>query len=238
MSYQFPTEEEFKKKYLEAMEMSRKCKTVEEISAKDGPLSHLFKDMIEGMLKEEMTDHLGYEHNDARSKKTDNARNGTYKKKLKSDTGEIEISIPRDRKGEFEPKILPKTKTKTSDLERKIISMYAKGMTTTDVAEHVSDLYLGADISPTFISQVTDKILPLAKEWQARPLDKVYPVVFFDAIHYKVREDGKIISKAVYVSLAINMEGKREVLGFYVGDTRAQQILDASFYGLGQSWRG
>ncbi len=224
MSEQIFSEENFKQKYFEAMEMAKTCKSVDDISAKDGPLSHMFKDIIEVMLKQEMTEHLGYEHNDARAKKTENSRNGSYKKNLKTESGKIEIEIPRDRNGEFEPKILPKNKTKTSDLEKKIISMYAKGMTTTDIAEHVSDMYLGADISPTFISQVTAKVLPLAKEWQARMLDKLYPVVFFDAIHYKVREDGKVVSKAVYVSLAINLEGKREVLGFYVGEAESSKF--------------
>lgn len=224
MSNPIFSEENFKKKYFEAMEMLKSCKSVEEISAKNGPLSHIFKDSIEMMLKQEMTEHLGYEHNDARSKNTDNSRNGSYSKSLKSDSGKIEIEIPRDRNGEFEPKILPKNKTKTSELEKKIISMYAKGMTTTDIAEHVSDMYLGADVSATFISQVTEKVLPLAKEWQARMLDKVYPVVFFDAIHYKVREDGKVVSKAVYVALAINLEGRREVLGFYVGEAESSKF--------------
>lgn len=210
-------EENFKKKYLEAMQLAKSCKTIEEIGAKNGPLSHLFKDMIQGFLNEEMTAHLGYEHGDVRSKKTDNSRNGYSKKRLKTDSGEIEIDIPRDRMGEYEPKILPKNKTKTSDLEKKIISMYAKGMTTKDISEHVSDMYLGASVTATFISQVTEKVLPLAKEWQARQLDKFYPVVFFDAIHYKVRDEGKVVSKAVYVCLAINLEGKREVLGFYIG---------------------
>ena len=224
MSEQSFSEENFKQKYFEAMKMLQSCKSVEDISAKDGPLAHVFKDSIEAMLKAEMTEHLGHEHNDARSKETDNSRNGSYTKSLKTESGKIEIEVPRDRKGEFKPKILPKNKTKTSDLEKKIFSMYAKGMTTTDISEHVSDLYLGADVSPTFISQVTEKVLPLAKEWQARMLDKVYPVVFFDAIHYKVREDGKVVSKAVYVSLAINTEGKREVLGFYVGEAESSKF--------------
>lgn len=217
-------EEKFKKKYLEAMELTKTCKTIEDISSKNGPLAHLFKDMIQGFLDQEMTDHLGYEHNDARSKNTDNSRNGYSKKKIKTDSGQIEISVPRDRKGEFEPQVIPKHKTKTSDLEKKIISMYAKGMTTRDISDHVSDMYLGAKISPTFVSQVTEKVLPIAKEWQARELDKFYPIVFFDAIHYKVREDGKIVSKAVYVCLAINLEGKREILGFYIGDNESSKF--------------
>ena len=203
---------------------ARQCGNVEEILSKNGPLSFLFKDTIETMLKEEMTDHLGYEHNDARSKKTDNSRNGHYHKKLKTDSGEVGIDVPRDRKGEFTPKVLPKYQTKTNDLEKKIISMYAKGMTTADIASHLSDLYLGAEVSPAFISQTTEKVLALSKEWQSRQLDKVYPVVFFDGIRYKVREDGRVVSKTVYVSLAINMEGKREVLGFYIGESESSKF--------------
>jgi transposase-like protein len=210
--------------HKEFIRRSKECKSIEEMLAKDGPMNFMFKDMIQALLKAEMTEHLGYEPSDARSKKTDNSRNGTFKKTLKTSTGEVEIEVPRDRKGEFEPTIVPKYQTKTSDLERKIISMYAKGMTTTDISEHISDLYLGADVSATFISQVTNKVLPLAKEWQARGLDKVYPVIFFDAIHYKVREDGKVISKAVYVAMAINLEGKREVLGFYIGNAESSKF--------------
>ena len=203
---------------------ARKCGSVEEILSKNGPLAFLFKDTIETMLNEEMTDHLGYEHNDARSKKNKNSRNGFYSKKLKTEAGEVKIEVPRDRDGEFSPKVLPKYKTKTTDLEKRIIGMYAKGMTTTDIATELSDIYLGAQVSPTFISQVTEKIIPLAKEWQLRQLDEVYPVVFFDAIHYKVRESGRVIPKAVYVALAINLEGKREVLGFYVGESESSKF--------------
>ncbi len=203
---------------------ARECKDINEILSKDGPLSFLFKDTIETMLKEEMTDHLGYEHNDARAKKTNNSRNGSYSKKVKTSAGEIEVDIPRDRDGEFSPKVLPKNKRRTSELEDKIISMYAKGMTTTDIASHLSDIYFGAEVSPAFISQTTEKVLALAKEWQGRRLNETYPIVFFDAIHYKVREDGKIVSKAVYVALAINLDGKREVLGFYVGSAESSKF--------------
>ncbi len=213
-----------KEQMAEYWRRARQCGSVEEILAKDGPLSFLFKDAIETMLKEEMTDHLGYEHNDARAKKTDNSRNGHYSKKLKTESGEVSIEVPRDRKGEFTPKALPKYKTKTSDLEKKIISMYAKGMTTTDIAEHLSDLYLGAEVSPTFISQTTEKILSLSKEWQARQLDEVYPIVFFDGIRYKAKVEGKVVARTVYVALAINLEGKREVLGFYVGDSESSKF--------------
>jgi len=219
-----PTEEQFSKRMKEAYQMLGSCSSVEDISAPGGPLSHIFKDTIETMLKAEMTSHLGYEHNDAHQKNTNNSRNGFYSKNLKTEDGVIEVDVPRDREGKFEPKILPVNKTKTSRLEKRIISMYAKGMTTTDISEHISELYLEADVSATFISQVTAKVLPLAKEWQSRMLDKVYPIIFFDAIHYKVREEGKIVSKAVYVSLAINMEGKRDILGFYIGEAESSKF--------------
>ena len=225
-----PTEEQFSKRMREAYSMLGSCDTIEDISGPGGPLSHMFKDTIEAMLKAEMTQHLGYDHNDARARKasrTTNARNGKYTKKIKTDcNGVVEIDVPRDRDGEFIPKILPINKTKTSKLEKNIISMYARGMSTTDIAEHISDIYfdLDEDISATFVSQVTAKVLPLAKEWQARTLDKVYPVVFFDAIHYKVREDGKVVSKAVYIAMAINIEGKREILGFYIGEAESSKF--------------
>jgi len=219
-----PTEEQFSTRMKEAYKMLGSCTSIEDISAPNGPLSHIFKDTIEAMLKAEMTEHLGYEHNDARSKDTDNARNGSYSKNVKTENGVVPVKVPRDRNGEFTPKILPVHKTKTSNLEKRIISLYAKGMTTSDISEHISELYLDDDVSATFISQVTAKILPLAKEWQARELDKVYPVVFFDAIHYKVREDSKVVSKAVYVALAINLEGRREVLGFYIGESESSKF--------------
>lgn len=221
-----PTEEEFSKRMKEAYAMLGSCTSIEDVSAPNGPLSHIFKDTIESMLKAEMTQHLGYEHNDARSKKTTNARNGNYTKKVKTDNGVVPIEVPRDRDGEFSPKVLPVNKTKTTKLEKNIISMYARGMSTTDISEHISDIYFDLDeeVSATFVSQVTAKILPLAKEWQARALEKVYPVVFFDAIHYKVREDGKVVSKAVYIALAINLEGKREVLGFYIGNAESSKF--------------
>ena len=219
-----PTEAEFSQRMKEAYNMLGSCTSVEDIQAPGGPLSHIFKDTIEAMLKAEMTEHLGYEHREKKPKDTDNIRNGSYSKKLKTENGVVKVNIPRDRKGEFEPKILPVNKTKTSQLEKQIISMYAKGMSTTDISEHISKLYLDADVSATFISQVTSKILPLAKEWQGRQLDKVYPVVFFDAIHYKVRDEGKVVSKAVYIALAINLEGKREVLGFYIGEAESSKF--------------
>lgn len=218
--------------YEELLKESRKAKDFNEILAKNGPLSEMLKKMLETILKEEMTAHLGYEKHDASSKETENSRNGTYKKNIKSSNGKMEIEIPRDRLGEFEPKIIPKFSTKTAELEQKIISMYAKGMSTADISNHISNLYLDADVSPTFISQVTNKVIPLAKEWQSRGLDKVYPIVFFDAIHYKIREEGKVVSRAVCIPMAINLEGIREVLGFYVGEAESSKFCLSLFTDL------
>ena len=225
------------KKMEEYWRRAKKCKSIEELLSNDGPLSFLFKDTVEMMLKEEMTEHLGYEHNDTRSKKTENSRNGKYSKKVKTESGEVEIDIPRDREGEFEPKILPKYKNKNSDMEKKIIGMYAKGMTTTDIASHLSELYLGVEVSPSFISQTTEKVLGMAKEWQGRELEGVYPIVFMDAIRYKMRMEGRVASMAVHVCMAINLEGRREVLGFYFGESEGakfwmQVLTDLSSRGV------
>lgn len=216
------SEENFKKVWNKINK--KNIKSMSDLTKEGGPLQEFFKGAMEALLNEEMKDHLGYEHSDIENKSTDNSRNGHYKKKLKTEGGEIEIKIPRDRNGEFEPQILPKNMTKTSDLENKIISMYAKGMTTTDIATHLKDLYMGLDVSPTFISKVTEKIIPMAIEWQSRALSEIYPILYLDAIHFKVRDGGKVISKAAYVCLGMNVEGKREVLGIYIGENESSSF--------------
>lgn len=213
------SEENFKKAWSKINKQN--IKSMSDLTKEGGPMQEFFKTAMEALLKEEMKEHLGYGHSDVENKNTDNARNGHYTKKLKTDTGEVEIKIPRDRKGEFDPKILPKYTTKTSELEDKIISMYAKGMTTTDISTHLSELYMGIDVSATFISKVTEKVMSLAIEWQARPLEELYPVLYLDAIHFKVRDNGKIISKAAYVALGVNTDGKRDVLGIYIGENES-----------------
>ena len=166
-------------------------------------IQELFKEALagfmEGSLESELDSELGYEPYDVKNKETDNSRNGHSKKTLRTSVGKVDIEVPRDRNGEFEPKILPKNQTSISqDMENKIISMYAKGMSTSDIEDHIRDIY-GLEISDTTISRITDKVLPVAKEWQQRPLESVYAVVFLDAIHYHVRSEGQIIKKAVYI---------------------------------------
>ena len=176
-------------------------------------IQELFKETIaefmENGLEAELEDELGYSKYDYKNKDTDNSRNGHSSKTLRTSMGEVEISVPRDRKGEFEPRILKKNQTSISqDIEEKILSMYAKGMTTSDIAAHIQDIY-GVEVSDSTVSRITDKILPMAKEWQQRPLEEIYAVVFLDAIHYHVRSEGQIVKKAVYIAIGIDLDGKR-----------------------------
>ena len=189
-------------------------------------IQKLFKETIaefmENGLDAELDEELGYSKYDYRNKETDNSRNGHSSKRLKTSFGEVEVAVPRDRKGEFEPQLLKKHQTSISqDIEEKILSMYAKGMTTSDIEAHIRDIY-GLEVSDTTVSRITDKILPIAREWQNRPLESVYAVVFMDAIHYHVRSEGQIVKKAVYIAIGINLDGRKDVLGMGSARTRAQ----------------
>lgn len=188
-------------------------------------IQNLFKETIaefmENGLEAELDEELGYDRYDHKNKQTDNSRNGHSKKRLKTSFGETEIDIPRDRNGEFEPQLLKKNQTSISgDIEEKILSMYAKGMSTGDIETHIRDIY-GIDVSDTTVSRITDKILPAAKEWQQRPLEPIYAVVFLDAIHYHVRSEGQIVKKAVYIAIGIDLAGKKDVLGMWVGENES-----------------
>lgn len=179
-------------------------------------LKDLLGDTLQGLLEAEMDDELGYTKYDYANKETDNSRNGYSKKKVVSSMGEIGLDIPRDRNGDFEPQIVKKHQTDISNIEDQVLSMYAKGMTTRDISEHLKTVY-GVDASAEMISKMTDRILPIAKEWQNRPLDKKYAIVFMDAIHYNVRQDNAIVKKAVYIAIGIRLNGSKEVLGMWVG---------------------
>lgn len=185
-------------------------------------IQNLFKETIaefmENGLDAELDTELGYSKYDYKNKETDNSRNGHSSKTLRTSFGDVEVAVPRDRKGEFEPQLLKKNQTSISqDIEEKILSMYAKGMNTGDIETHIRDIY-GIEVSDTTVSRVTDKILPVVKEWQQRPLESVYAVVFLDAIHYHVRSEGQIVKKAVYIAIGINLDGKKDVLGMWVGE--------------------
>ena len=190
-------------------------------------IQELFKETIaefmENGLEAELDDELGYSKYDYKNKNTDNSRNGHSEKTLRTSFGNVELSVPRDRKSEFEPQLLKKNQTSISqDIEEKIISMYAKGMSTDDISDHIRDIY-GISVSDTTVSRITDKILPLAREWQQRPHEPVYAVVYLDAIHYHVRSEGQIVKKAVYIAISIDLDGHKDVLGMWVGENESAQ---------------
>ena len=170
-----------------------------------------FKDILQELIEAELDATLGYEKNNKGDLQTDNKRNGHSTKNLKSQYGEFQIDVPRDRNGEFEPKLIPKYQRDISGIEEKVISLYARGMSTRDIHDQLNDLY-GIDLSAEMVSKITDKILPQVKEWQSRPLNAVYPFVFMDCIHYKVREDSRILSRAAYVVLGVTTDGYKEIL--------------------------
>lgn len=223
-----PEENERRAKIRELL-LSSNISSMDDIQA-------LFKETIaefmESGLEAELDDELGYGRYDYRNKDTDNSRNGHSSKTLRTSYGDVEVAVPRDRKGEFEPQILKKNQTSVSqNIEEKILSMYAKGMTTGDIEAHIQDIY-GIEVSDTTISRITDKILPIAKEWQQRPLEAVYAVVFLDAIHYHVRSEGQIVKKAVYIALGINLDGRKDVLGMWVGENESAKYWATVLNGL------
>lgn len=195
----------------------KNCKSINDITGKNGLVQKLIKGMIEKLLEEEMKEHLGYEKHSSMGNNSGNNRNGKNSKKIKSSFGYVNLDVPRDRNGDFSPALIKKRQTDISSFDEKIISMYSKGMTTRDIQDHIKEIY-GTDLSPTMVSHITGKVLAVANEWQSRPLESVYPIVFFDAIHYKVRENGKIVSKAAYTCLGIDLEGKKDILGLWIGD--------------------
>ena len=200
-------------------------------------IQNLFKETIaefmENGLEAELDEDLGYSKYDYKNKATDNSRNGHSSKNLRTSFGDVEVSVLRDRKGEFEPQLLKKNQTSISqDIEEKILSMYAKGMTTGDIEAHIQDIY-GLSVSDTtVISRITDKILPVAKEWQQRPLESIYAVVFLDAIHYHVRSEGQIVKKAVYIAIGLDLDGRKDVLGMWVGENESAKFWATVLNGL------
>lgn len=199
-------------------------------------IQDLFKETIaefmENGLEAELDEDLGYSKYDYKNKATDTSRNGHSSKNLRTSFGEVEVSVPRDRKGEFEPQLLKKNQTSISqDIEEKILSMYAKGMTTGDIEAHIQDIY-GLAESDTTVSRITDKILPVAKEWQQRPLESIYAVVFLDAIHYHVRSEGQIVKKAVYIAIGLDLDGRKDVLGMWVGENESAKFWATVLNGL------
>lgn len=183
-------------------------------------LADLLCGTIKGMMEAEMNEHLCYEK--SQRSDSDNARNGYKSKRVRSSYGEFDIDVPQDRHSTFEPRIVGKRQKDISEIDRKIIAMYGRGMTNRQISEEIEDIY-GFDVSESFVSDVTDKILPEIKEWKARPLDDVYPIVFIDAVHFSVRKDKSIQKLAAYVALGINLDGIKDVIGVYIGENESSK---------------
>jgi putative transposase len=195
----------------------------EDLLGENGLLKQLTKRLIERAMQAEMADHLGYTKNDSSGKNTGNSRNGTSKKRIKGDFGEIDIAVPRDRKSTFTPVIVPKGETRFKGFDDKIISMYARGMTTRDIQTHLEEIY-GVEISPSLVSRVTDAVTEEVRLWQNRPLDELYPIVYLDAVRIKVKHNGQVITKAVYLAIAVTLEGVKEVLGMWAAETEGAKF--------------
>ena len=196
-----------------------KCKTMQDITGQDGLVQKIIKDAVEHVLGMEMEDFILQE----KEKGSSVTRNGTTHKNIKTAYGNIGIQVPRTREAGFEPDIIKKRTVIEEGLEPQIISMYAKGMTVRDISEHMQALY-GINLSAASISNITDKISGEAKDWYSRTLDSFYPVVFLDAVHFKVREEGRIITKAAYVALGINGEGYKDILGIWIGENEGAKF--------------
>jgi putative transposase len=194
-----------------------KAKSMDDFFGKEGIFARLFAHTIEEMLETELSEHLGYEAYEVKGRNSGNSRNGRYTKKLRTSAGDTTIQVPRDRNGDFEAQVVKKQVANTNELEDKIIGMYAKGMSVRDIQETLRELY-GVEVSPTTLSAITDKVWGLVEEWQNRALANIYPIVYLDAIHIKLRHEGKVENIAVYTVLGVDVEGHRDILGHWVGN--------------------
>lgn len=194
-----------------------KAKSIDDLTGKDGVFARLFGKTLSAMLEGEMSAHLGYEPYEAKGRNSGNSRNGKRERQVKTSSGEVEVSVPRDRNGSFQPQALRKYETSSSELEDKIIAMYARGMTVRDIQSALQEMY-GIETSAETISKITDKVLPLVEAWQNRALASHWAIWWLDAIHVKLKREHKIVNTAVYLVMGIDLEGKKDVLGHWVGD--------------------
>lgn len=209
---------------------------IEERGIKDvAGVKDLVKELTAGLIQEcmdaELEDELGYSKYDYKNKQTDNSRNGSYKKTVNSSQGEIDLTVPRDRNGDYEPQIVKKHQTDISEIEDKIIFLYSQGTSTRDIERTMREMY-GVEVDATRVTKITDKLLPMIREWQNRPLEATYAMVMLDAIHYKVREDGIVVKKAVYIAIGTDLEGKKDVLGLWIGATESAKYWLGVLNGL------
>ncbi|MBU5639090.1 IS256 family transposase [Geomonas sp. Red69] len=204
-------------------DLLKQYKSPEEILGENGLLKQLTKAVLQRALQAEMTHHLGHEKNAPVTNKAGNARNGTSKKTMKGDFGTLEIEVPRDREATFEPVIVPKGQTRFAGFDDKIISLYSRGMTTREIQSHLEEIY-GVEVSPTLISNVTEAVSEEVKTWQNRQLEALYPIVYMDAIRVRVRDNGHVANKAVYLAIGIRLDGDKEVLGMWVSENEGAKF--------------
>lgn len=201
----------------------KKCKTMEDVVGKNGLMQKLFKQVMQQLLEAEMEEHLGREKYERSDSNNTNYRNGYSSKTISSSFGEVGLDVPRDRESQFEPKVVKKYETVCNELDKKIIGLYACGMSVRDIQSEMEELY-GIDVSPSMISKITDKVVEAAAEWQSRTLNEIYPIVYMDAMHFKVRDDNKIVSKAAYICMALDMQGKKDILGIWIGESEGAKF--------------
>jgi transposase-like protein len=204
-------------------EYQEKLRSLKETGDVNAFARELIAPVLQSMLEAEMTAHLGYEKHDPKGRGTGNSRNGHSAKTLRTSFGPAPIEVPRDRNGGFEPRAVPKHETTQPDVEEKITAMYAKGMTTRDINAYMADIY-GVDVSAAMVSSITDKVLPVLHEWQERPLSPLYPILYLDGIHFKVRRDGRVVTKCAYVALGISDAGMKEILGIWVDEAEGARF--------------
>jgi putative transposase len=201
-------------------ELAKSIKSEKDLAALS---KHLLKLTVERAMSVEMDEHLGYEKHSVEGKNSGNSRNGHSFKTIKGDFGEVEITTPRDRKSSFEPQIIRKNQTRITEFDHQILTLYAKGMTTRDIADTFQEMY-GAQVSHTLISKVTDAVIEEVIAWQARPLDEIYPILYLDCIVIKCHQDKRVINKAIYIALAINCEGHKELIGLWISENEGSKF--------------
>jgi len=204
-------------------ELLKEYKKPDDLLGEQGLLQQLTKALVERALNGELTHHLGYEKHDAAGDNSGNSRNGSTPKTIKGKRGQVRIEVPRDRNAEFEPQLVKKNQTRFDGFDEKIISLYARGMTQREIRGHLEEIY-GVEVSPSLISTVTDSVLDEVRQWQARPLDSVYPILYLDALQVKVKSQGRVQNKAIYLAFGVNLHGLKEVPGMWAAETEGAKF--------------